>query len=50
MNAEEFDTELLDRLKRKTKELESTVRRTRKFPLSDIKKKKKVNKDVPKKP
>lgn len=44
MNAEEFDCELLDKLKKKTKELESTVRRTRTFPLSDIKRSKKVKK------
>ena len=43
MNAEEFDCELLDKLKKKTKELESTVRRTRKFPLPLKKKAKKKN-------
>jgi len=40
MNAEEFDTELLEELKKKTKELESTVRRTRTFPLPRAPKKK----------
>ncbi len=40
MNTEEFDTELLEKLKKKTKELESTVRSTKTFPLSRITKKK----------
>ena len=46
MNAEEFDCELLDKLKKKTKALESTVRQTRKFPL---KKKAKKKNESPKK-
>ena len=44
MNAEKFDSELLDRLKKKTKELESTVRKTRQFPLSKIAKQVKAKK------